>query len=36
MNKKPKDKPPVRGEYKACLADMRLDAIYRRLEKNDD
>ena len=35
-NKDPKDKPPVRGEYKACLADMRLDAFYARIEKQHD
>ena len=30
------DKRPVRGEYKACLADMRLDKFYAKLENLND
>ncbi len=35
-NKDTKDKPAVRSELKACLADMRLDAFYARIEKQHD
>ncbi len=34
--KETKDKPAVRSELKACLADMRLDAFYARIEKQYD
>ena len=30
------NKPAKRSEYKACLADMRLDAVYARLEEQYD
>ena len=30
------NKPAKRSEHKACLADMRLDAIYARLEEQYD
>ncbi len=30
------NKPAKRNEHKACLADMRLDAIYARLEEQYD
>ena len=34
--KNTEDKRPVRGEYKACLADMRLDKFYAKLENLND
>ena len=30
------NKPAKRSEHKACLADIRLDAIYARLEQQYD